>query len=682
MSLADARAILPTLASAPAQPEQDRNGLELLANWCGRYGPARNIEKNKLERRHQAKVNTAKSKADLIDYGIWIDVTGVSEHFVKLERKGNAEQERTKEKQRGSTTGAKPRADFGKHADVRTGNLNSSHERDDAFVCGSYSDSGVLLPTTTHDKFHDQIRDEQFLLADMMRHLRGFGLTPRIALADTYGAAYALARFGARPGQGSCIAPPGKTREALHMLPVDSLCLDEATVLLLKRLGLRRVGQLYDLPRPALERRFSSIRTRPNACASGATRRAAEATQAVIWRLDQALGRSAEPGIPMNEPARYVARRNYPELLISSEPLLNEVAGLAAELASQLTAAGLGARRLRLSLYRAEGTSAKIIIGTSSASREANHFMRLIGEKIEQIDAGFGIELLIMEALHVEPVDEEQPSFDGKSDKAGQSPPLPTPAQSGPANLAKNHANRTSISHSQFYFSPSHRSSPSQHDTHNRRALSQLIDRLANRLGAAAIYALDTSESHIPERRQIFVPAMPQAMNTNTAQNMRSNASSSGKANSPRSKRPPLLLPYPEPIAVLAALPDRPPVKITWRRITRRIVKAQGPERIAPEWWQEFAGSQAGSSRTSSSQGSLSSASRLSDNQLNRAPLPHPSAPGAGTESSKVSIKPFCPRDYYHLEDDRGGCYWVFQHGFDQCAAKDVAPAWFMHGLF
>ncbi len=45
------------------------------------------------------------------------------------------------------------------------------------------------------------------------------------------------------------------------------------------------------------------------------------------------------------------------------------------------------------------------------------------------------------------------------------------------------------------------------------------------------------------------------------------------------------LLSRPEPVTVLAEIPEGPPARFTWRRVSRRVVKAEGPERIAPEWW-------------------------------------------------------------------------------------------------
>jgi protein ImuB len=98
--------------------------------------------------------------------------------------------------------------------------------------------------------------------------------------------------------------------------------------------------------------------------------------------------------------------------------------------------------------------------------------------------------------------------------------------------------------------------------------------------------------------------------------------------------RPPLLFASPEPLTVLAEIPEGPPARFTWRHVTRRVVKAEGPERIAPEWWR---------------------------------PL-----------SSRISAR---PRDYYRVEDEDGHRYWMFREGLYQESAHGV-PSWYLHGVF
>ncbi|MEO0785122.1 MAG: DNA polymerase Y family protein, partial [Pseudomonadota bacterium] len=105
--------------------------------------------------------------------------------------------------------------------------------------------------------------------------------------------------------------------------------------------------------------------------------------------------------------------------------------------------------------------------------------------------------------------------------------------------------------------------------------------------------------------------------------------------------RPLSLFARPEPIDVLAEVPDGPPLNFVWRRVPRRVARADGPERIAPEWWQD-----AGAT----------------------ADLPGPDGPKRA-------------RDYYRIEDEAGRRYWVFRHGLYE-DGRGGPPAWYVHGLF
>jgi protein ImuB len=104
--------------------------------------------------------------------------------------------------------------------------------------------------------------------------------------------------------------------------------------------------------------------------------------------------------------------------------------------------------------------------------------------------------------------------------------------------------------------------------------------------------------------------------------------------------RPPLLFPKPEPVAVLAEIPEGPPARFTWRHVTRRVIKAEGPERIAPEWWRA----------------------------LKSSPL----------NSEKERAR---PRDYYRIEDEDGHRYWIFRDGLYQESGVGV-PSWYLHGVY
>ena len=145
-----------------------------------------------------------------------------------------------------------------------------------------------------------------------------------------------------------------------------------------------------------------------------------------------------------------------------------------------------------------------------------------------------------------------------------------------------------------------------------------LIDRLANRLGDRRVIRFAARESHIPERATVATPALDPPVKS--------------PAVWPAPARPIRLLAPPEPIEVVAPVPDDPPVMFRWRRVRRRVVRAEGPERIAPEWWRE---------------------------------------PDA-KDGSRL-------RDYYRVEDENGRRYWLYREGLYR---PGVPPAWFLHGLF
>lgn len=164
---------------------------------------------------------------------------------------------------------------------------------------------------------------ERALLADMAGRLARAGLTARLALADTLGGAHALARYARR---SSFIVPGGEIEAALAPLPVEALRLEPEIVTLLKRLGLKRIGQLYDLPRTSLERRFH----------------AKETAEAVLLRLDQALGRRSEPRVPLLPSPDFVVRLPFPEPLITHEGVAGALDHLAGALCAKLARAGRG----------------------------------------------------------------------------------------------------------------------------------------------------------------------------------------------------------------------------------------------------------------------------------------------------------------------------------------------------
>jgi protein ImuB len=347
---------------------------------------------------------------------------------------------------------------------------------------------------------------EAALRADLLARLRRQGLTVAAAIADAPGTAWALARHG---DDGAQIVPAGGVRVALAPLPVAALRLDPDAIRMLERLGLERIERLYPLPRRALVARFG---------------------EALTTRLDQAQGVAPEPIAPRPPRPAHRAQLTFAEPIAHAEALAAVIRRLLAELCAALAAASLGARRLTLACYRVDNSTAAVAIGTSRPCRDARQLERLLAEKLERVDLGFGIERALLEADAVEPL-------------------LPEPLawrQMGAGDLDQ------------------------------ARDLAPLVDRLSNRLGKDAVSQLASHASHLPERAQERVPALSGAVRAPFPVR---------RLHGPAPARPLCLLARPEPIEAVAPLPDEPPVLFRWRRVLHKVAKVRGPERLAPEWW-------------------------------------------------------------------------------------------------
>ena len=247
---------------------------------------------------------------------------------------------------------------------------------------------GLVLDTTGSDHLWG---GEAAMLADIRARLAELGQAACVAAAPTHGAAWALARYG-DPGE---ICADSALKVRLAMLPVAALRLDGATLTTLRRLGLKRIGDLMLIPRATLERRFG---------------RDGRALITPLRRLDQMTGDLPEPIVSPAPPQRFRILRRLAEPVMDPQPLLPEpVATLCADLA----AAGQGLRGIRLELYRTDGTASRFETGCSQASRDPAHLLNLMARHFETLDAGFGFDTLSLEALRPEAMAAAQVRLDG-----------------------------------------------------------------------------------------------------------------------------------------------------------------------------------------------------------------------------------------------------------------------------
>jgi protein ImuB len=439
--------------------------------------------------------------------------------------------------------------------------------------CGRYSPwtapdgtDGVRIETTGSAHLWG---GEEALAADLVARLDHRHIIGRIAIADTLSAAWAMARF-AETGRDLVILPPGDCRAALAPLPIEALRLDPVTVQGLRRVGLKRVGDLYAMPRDAVARRFGEV---------------------VARRLDQALDDLPEPISPLGETPIRRVRLSFAEPIADPADLLRATERLVADLVTRLAREGMGARRLDLAFHRVEGRVERIRLGTARPSRDPRHLTALFKERLYTVDPGLGVEDMILAAFAVEPLPAEQ------IDMAG----------------------RIAL--------------------HDAGGIAPLLDRLGNRLGLAAVSRLEPRASHIPERASVQVPAAspsPPSLRSGPSPAMRERGDPAHRAGWVRvphePPRPIRLFDPPEPIQAFWLLPDDPPFRFTWRRRGYRVMRADGPERIADEWWR----------------------------------------PEGSAAIDAI-------RDYYRVEDEEGRRFWLFRSGLH---GGDREPRWFVHGVF
>lgn len=304
----------------------------------------------------------------------------------------------------------------------------------------------------------------------------------------------------------------------------------------------------------------------------------------LIERLDQALGRLEEAISPRLPVAPLSVERHLADPLSLIDDIERLVGLLAATLKADLERREEGARVLELLLFRVDGMVRRIAVGASRPIREPTLVRRLFHERLatlgETIDAGYGFDLVRLSALSTARFDARQADLAGEVDDGGEE-------------------------------------------------LAIFADRIGARLGEAAVLEAVAVDSHLPERAAPAIPYALEEARKGAAGRPAREVQPVGKRPRP-AERPIRLFRVPEPIEVPATeVPDGPPLNFRWRRALHRVARAEGPERIAPEWWRE----------------------------------------GADAPT----------RDYYRIEDAEGRRYWLYRQGLYSAQA---VPRWFLHGVF
>lgn len=292
-------------------------------------------------------------------------------------------------------------------------------------------------------------------------------------------------------------------------------------------------------------------------------------------RLTRILGREDARITPLRPLPDCMVERRFAEPFLDLAAIENVLRPLIAEAMGILERRGEGGRAFEARFFRADGAVRALHFETGAPSRNVEALLRLFRLKADSLadplDPGYGFDVIRFCVLNAETLAQSQIGFERRD-----------APESGFADL---------------------------------------VDRLAARFGRERVLRFSAHDTHDPLRAASYVSAAAPS------------ASSWVKPEEGEPQlRPLFLFDPPQPIETMAETPDGPPIHFKWRRMRHLIARAEGPERIAPEWWRNTAGRE---KRT---------------------------------------------RDYYRLEDRDGHRFWVFREGLYESETTD--PRWFLHGLF
>ncbi|MHC2215776.1 Y-family DNA polymerase [Rhizobium leguminosarum] len=256
---------------------------------------------------------------------------------------------------------------------------------------------GIVMDTEGADHLQG---GEERMLTSIANRFRAKGLTTRVAIADTWGAAHACARAINRE---TVIVPSGETIRAVERLPISLLRLPEKIVSDLRTLGFRSIGELSATPRAPLALRFGPE---------------------VGRRLDQMFGSVFEPIDPIRSPELVEVSRAFAEPIGAPETINKYVGRLVVQLVAELQRRGLGVRRTDLIVEKVDGTRQAIRAGTAKPVRDVAWLTKLFRDRTEKIEPGFGIEKLTLVAVMSEPLEEKQKTSSLVDDEDADITPL------------------------------------------------------------------------------------------------------------------------------------------------------------------------------------------------------------------------------------------------------------------
>jgi protein ImuB len=300
--------------------------------------------------------------------------------------------------------------------------------------------------------------------------------------------------------------------------------------------------------------------------------------------LQRAMGQGDAPISPRKPLPDYIVEKRFPEPIATEGVISATLSRLARMLVMAMDQQGKGARRLEARFFRTDGAVRAIVVDTGQPVTRDEVIDRLFRERLDALndplDPGFGFDLIRLSASRTEIVVQQQRDLD--------------------ANV------------------------------HDNDELAALIDRIAARIGGRRVVVHLPQDTHIPERAVMAAPAQHHLATA-------ARAIWPARVEGEPPLRPLRLFEQPEEIKVIAQVPDGPPARFVWRRATHAVVRAEGPERVAMEWWR--------------SQGKM------------------------------------LTRDYFRVEDEAGLRFWLYRDGLygreiEQEEGKAVQPNWFMHGLF